>query len=504
MRTFPTRIFRGAAAPTPRFVRPFVFAAVVGLLLGSAAAGQSIPLQTVAIKQGEFHYFLDDFLIENRFDQRFYVTVRRFVHDGMQDPRNPVLVADQPWEVGRLIGPASVIYDENHQLFRAYYHIYANPDRSTPSRVGYAESRDGVRWTKPELPFFPWQGQKTNIVFAGRKGASTFQLVTVPESAKKGFAFLGYYSEAGGQYLAGSKDGVTWEALENIIPYSSDCQHSIIYDPAREEFVTYFRNLRHFRQVADTPKAGTTRVISRLANKTLFGRWQDLPRAVLIPEDEDAVLFYGMSVTVKGGLYIGFLEQYKQYPQATIDIELRTSRDGLTWKRHRGGEYLFRRGTDGEWNGGMVKPAGLVEFGSEWLFYYTGYRGYHHEILPSKKDAAMGLLRFRKEGLVSLRSHESGPCYVITRPLRWEQGRLAVNFDGEGVFPTPGSLRVQVTDPERTVIKGFSYADCETFKGDSVRAKIRWQDADIASLAGREIRLEFEFRHGDLFGFVAE
>jgi hypothetical protein len=61
--------------------------------------------------------------------------------------------------------------------------------------------------------------------------------------------------------------------------------------------------------------------------------------------------------------------------------------------------------------------------------------------------------------------------------------RLAVNFDGDGVFPTPGSWRVQVTDSERTVTKGFSYADCEAFKGDSVRAKIRWKDADIASLA---------------------
>lgn len=81
MRTFLTWIFRGTVAPTPRFVHPFVFAAAVGLLLGSAATGQSIPVQTVAITQGEYHYFLDDFLIENRFDQRFHVTVRRYVHD---------------------------------------------------------------------------------------------------------------------------------------------------------------------------------------------------------------------------------------------------------------------------------------------------------------------------------------------------------------------------------------------------------------------------------------
>ena len=82
--------------------------------------------------------------------------------------------------------------------------------------------------------------------------------------------------------------------------------------------------------------------------------------------------------------------------------------------------------------------------------------------------------------------------------------RLAVNFDGGGVFPTPGSWRVQVTNLERTVSKGFSSADCETFTGDSVRAKIRWPDADIANLAGREIRLEFEVRRGDLRGFGAE
>lgn len=347
-----------------------------------------------------------------------------------------------------------------------------------------------------------WLDQPTNVVFSGRKEASTFQLIDVPASARRGFAFMSLYTEPGGGFLAGSKDGRTWESLVAIVNYRSDCQHSIIYDAPHDEFVIYFRNLRDFKQVADNPKSGTTRVISRLANKTLFGPWKDLPRAVLIPEDEDAVLFYGMMVAVKGSLYIGFLEQDNLSPQATIDIELRTSRDGLNWKRHRGGEYLFRRGTYGKWNGAMVKPAGLVEFGDEWLVYYTGFRGYHHEVL--KKGASLGLVRFRKEGFVSLRAPESGLGYVITRPLIWEGGNLFVNFDGEGVFPLTGSIRVQVTDADRVVLKGFSYEDCVGFQGDAVRAPIKWKQADLASLAGKEIRFEFEFHHGDLFGFVAE
>jgi hypothetical protein len=485
------------------------------LMIASSAGAESIPLQPVAFEKGEFQYFLDDYLIENRFDKLFNASPRHIVHKGKPDQQNPLIVADKPWEIHGILANPSIIYDKEQSLFRAYYHIYKNPDGSTPSRLGYAESKDGVHWAKPEFGKFPWKGDNTNIIFE----ASHFQIVDIPDDKKGGARYLGLYinDADNGEYLARSQDGINWERASKILPAYSDCQHSIVYDRKRDEFLIYFRNKYQFEQKKEHPKAGTTRVISRLANKELFTLWKEMPKAVILPQGNDALLFYGMTVAIRDNVYFGFLEQYDLYPDETLDVELRTSRDGLDWKRQdtdeyrmvrgrykrqKDGDHLISRGKYGEWNGGMVKPAGFIEYGNEWLVYFAGYEGYHGEVL--EKKGSIGLLRFRKEGFVSVRSHESLPSYVITRPLIWPGGQLKVNFDGIDVFPKPGSLRVRVVDAARNPIEGFSFADCESFEGDDVRAAIRWKSADIASLKGREIRLEFEFQHGDLFGFIAD
>ncbi len=484
-----------------------------------------IPLESLPIPSGEFQAFVDDYLVENRYDEKMLVTVRHHVHQGRQEPANPLIVADQPWETADLIGPASVIYDSQAKLFRAWYVIYdtahVKTDRELPNRVGYAESKDGISWTKPLFDLYPWDGEKSNVVFQhGKKGATMFQLVDIPEEKRGGHRFLGFFVGDDGSYLAGSPDGINWKALNKILPTKSDCQHSVTYDAQRDEFVIYYRNLAHFQQIKDHPRSGVTRVVSRIANKELFTLWEGIPRAVLIPDGKDAVLFYGMTVSIRHQIYYGFLEHFDLYPNSTLDSELTTSRDGLTWKRYdrevyamKRGRYarkedkelLITRGPYGEWNGGMVKPSiSLIDYNGEWLLYYTGFGGYHTLEDAFTKKSALGLLRFRKEGLVSLRSHPSLKSYVVTRPLIWPGGTLKVNFDGSDVFEERGSLRVRVVNVDRSPIEGFSYDDCERFEGDDVRAPIRWANADLNQLKGREIRLEFEFKRGDLFGFVAE
>ncbi len=476
------------------------------LLSASYSIAEDIPLEPVALKSGEFQYFVDDYLVENRFDHRLLGNVRRFLHSAPPEKSNPVLVADKPWEIDALIGPVSVMYDQEHGLFRAYYYIYSTPDKSTLSRLGYAESKNGVNWIKPEFDFALWEGKKTNIIFEHPgKGVEIFQLIDIPESERGGHHMLAYYVGPDGGYLAGSEDGIIWESLQRIVPSRSDCQHNIVYDSRRKEFVIYYRNVEQFKQVQDHTKAGPTRVISRISNPKLFSLWEERPKAVILPEGNDAVLFYELPTTIRDNVYFGFLEQFELYPNETLDVQLCTSRNGLSWKRQGSGDLLIKRGKYGDWNGGMVRSASLVEFGKEWLLYYVGYAGYHGEV--REKGASMGLLRFRKEGFVSLRSSDkygAKSSFVITRPLVWPGGDLQVNFDGLDVFPEAGYLEVQVVNLDRKVIEGFSYEDCETFKGDEVRANIKWKASDITSLVGKEIRLEFKFHNGDLFGFVAD
>jgi hypothetical protein len=85
----------------------------------------------------------------------------------MNPPRQdhePVLVADRPWD-GR-IGAYNTVLKEGN-LFRMWYDV-TPPDRSFRIWQGaaYAESEDGINWTKPDLGLIDYQGSKANNLIA--------------------------------------------------------------------------------------------------------------------------------------------------------------------------------------------------------------------------------------------------------------------------------------------------------------------------------------------------
>src|SRR5438128_871773 len=62
---------------------------------------------------------LDDTLVEDRWN------VERRMNDPSKHARNPIVVADQPWEENAVYHP-SVLYDPEHRLFRMWYTIWTD------------------------------------------------------------------------------------------------------------------------------------------------------------------------------------------------------------------------------------------------------------------------------------------------------------------------------------------------------------------------------------------
>ena len=235
-------------------------------------------------------------------------------------------------------------------------------------------------------------------------------------------------------------------------------------------------------------------MISRLAGRDLWSEWDTMPTSVIIPDHGDAKRFYGMPTFRYGEIYWGLLEQFDEDPQS-IEIELVFSRDGMDWHRLPGRPRLLAVGEPGTWDSGMVFPSDrVIERDNQWWLYYSGHNGYHN---VKDRQASIGLLKFRKEGFVSLRAGKN-ESYVVTRPLRWPGGHLAMNARTEDGF-----VQVRVTDLRRNTIEGFDHTDCEPFRGDQIRHPVSWSGADIADLTGSLIRLEFTFRNAELFAFIA-
>ncbi len=99
-----------------------------------------------------------------------YAVFHAFSKNGMDwevDPRSPVLGPGAPgeWDEGSL-GQRGIL--EENGRFRMWYGGYVS--RLRQGRAGYAESRDGIRWTKPKLGLHTFGGRPTNIVLPLQTG----------------------------------------------------------------------------------------------------------------------------------------------------------------------------------------------------------------------------------------------------------------------------------------------------------------------------------------------
>jgi len=251
-------------------------------------------------------------------------------------------------------------------------------------------------------------------------------------------------------------------------------------------------------------RKGNHRMITRLASRELWTLWDGLADTVLIPDGDDAGRFYSMPTFHYGGVYFGMLEQFGEDPQ-DMEVELVFSRDGFHWERAPGRPMLIPLGPDGAWDDGMIFSADrVIERNDEWWLYYSGYDGYHDF---QWRDASIGLIRFRKEGFVSIRADTQGQeSYVITRPLLWPGGELVINADTQRMskaWISKGYVKVAVTDLHRKLYDGFTYDDSVPFNGDAVRHTMKWKNAQMDTLEGKLVRLEFALKHADLFAFLA-
>src|SRR5262249_24523048 len=109
----------------------------------------------------------------------------------------------------------------------------------------YAESKDGITWTKPNLGLFEFLRSKdNNIVWMGGKETHNFtpfkdKNPSAPE-AERYKALAGYPLRA---FI--SPDGIHWKLLREepvITKGAFDSQNLAFWDTERQQYVAYFRD----------------------------------------------------------------------------------------------------------------------------------------------------------------------------------------------------------------------------------------------------------------------
>lgn len=463
------------------------------------------------------HLFLDDAEIDSLHG------LRRTINQPDWDPETPILRPERPWEMGGISQYGTVLYDEEDEEFRFYYLTHAGSGGyeakmvtmggkqwlANRTLVGYATSRDGVNWERPNLGQVDFEGSTDNNLLAiGAINVEGTGIVYEPEDPDPDRRYKAIFWEHGsgevvtredglvlwagggrdGMWVAFSPDGIHWTNHEkNPVGPSSDTSHYVVKDPATGHYRAYGRF---------APKGG--RVIGCMTSRD-FTDWSD-GVLVLAPDEheiagpEATTEFYGMSVGLYEGLYIGGVWVYRSGTDGCIDTQLAVSRDGLAWERVAERQVFMPVGPAGGMSDGMVRTtANYIVRGDEIYIYYGMVNGPHsgpkHPGREIKRShpGMVGLARLRRDGWVSLDAGADGGT-VITTPSAIASDTLHVNVDA-----SRGELRASLIDSRGEPVPG-----CEgALTGDHLDGAISWTGPAPATAA----RIRFELRDAKLFSY---
>jgi hypothetical protein len=460
-----------------------------GSAFGQTAASRS---GEAAVLEQSKYLLLDMRVVEQAENAKLTLGVVR------KEAGNPLFTEEKPWEPRFDNLYPNVMYDEQEQIYKCWYspfiidqavtrvpiekrktlsYMDALHGNNRYAGVCYAVSKDGLKWTRPELGIVEFEGSKANnIVLRGVHGAGIFKDLRDPDPARRYKLFGKTGDDAEPVGVAFSADGLEWSKPQPCaqIAAAGDTHNNAYWDHRLESYVAITR-------LWD----GRQRTVGLSVSKD-FDRWS---KAEEIFHGDPERQSYAMPVFRYADVYLGLL-MILDTKTDLVDCELAWSPDGVRWERVCEGRPLIPRGPEGSFDDGCVYAAAypIVREG-EIRLYYGGSDDTH----GGWRKGGFGLARLRPDGFAGYEPiDENKPGIIVTRPLRCANGCLRVSADA-----ADGSLRVEVQEADGTTL-GTS----RPIRADVTDAVVEWDKPDLlGKLKGRKIRLKFELASATLYSF---
>ena len=219
----------------------------------AAFAGPFRESEPFAVRPGEPLFLLESSTVEDTW------AVRRRVNPLVKSSRNPVLTKTQAWEGSGPYTYGTVLYDPQDKLLKCWYTVYH--DREYRQRLpgsymtGYATSKDGYQWEKPNLGLVDWRGSRNNsLIRLGQMYNGPVAVVLNPPESGIRARFVCSYLDKPGVCVAVSDDGVDWRDSRVIETHHSDTHNCITWDAIRRRWLVSLRQAA--LRPLDQPAAG--------------------------------------------------------------------------------------------------------------------------------------------------------------------------------------------------------------------------------------------------------
>jgi hypothetical protein len=494
--------------------RAFLGAAVASSSLIAGADG--LPRQLLAPGQENFSSSFGDkkLLFVDDHHVLYRSGTHRIFHPLQRYAKNPVLRgAEKAWEAA--IAYNSVYRDPKSGKYQMWYQSYAGPaarDKQDSCTICYAESADGIEWSKPSLGIYPFNDiRDTNIVLlanggrSDRYGASVIVDANESDPQRRYKSVYFDFTTSGGRNrpglsLAFSPDGIHWTKYpqaplmlaaygdrgdevpfsdqpdkDDLIPLSIADAFDLMYDPRAQVFGIYGK------MWIDGPDGRMfwKHAAHRATSKDLV-HWGP-PTVCLVPDDDDPawVEFHTTPVFYYAGVYFAAPQILNRALHGGVmDVELAISRDGMQFSRPFRKTYWLPKGTAGEFDGGtVVTNATPVILEDEIRIYYGGYSTGATGADDTKLISGIGMASLRRDRFAGL-SATTNVGQVTLKPIELTGIKeLRLNCDSG-----TGSVRIELLDERGYRVRGFSREEAVPLRGDNLRHAAAWKNQSVANL----------------------
>ena len=429
-------------------------------------------------------------------------------------------------------------WDAGMKRFRLWY----MGSKRKGTGLAYAESKDGVKWTKPMVSrdgksnLVNWKSpvpvlrrkRAMDLLDIGLDGAVVTIDPSLPYGSPEKYK-VAFYPNMGGAdcrtRLGYSSDGINWKLYNKGYPVTgraADTNNQIHWNPLTKKYLLHCR--QDFEAGGGRGELRGVRIMEHTKGNDLINHptaWKTLttfalqdPDKALIPGTKTPVyqihtfpmwcyegVWFGLTdilAATNQHLKKGAQDYHKRHDRGVWEFYMAPSRDGIKYDFNVAAyprKPLIPRGRDGSFDKDCVRPPSniITHKDQHWIYYLaTNERWGCH-----KWFARLALAKLRLDGFFYLEAGEK-PGSVITKPFKLEGGKLQVNINA-----TDGYVKVDLLDAAGEPIAGFSGDAAVTYRRcDNLRLEPKWRNqADLSALKGKVVRIGFHLKSAKLYAF---
>ena len=434
----------------------------------------------------------------------------------LQEPRpgGVAIEFNEPWEGTGAFIPVVIRGPEKYHMYYRGFAKYQKGDPFVVENQCYAESEDGIHWTKPNLGRIEIQWpdrfnlkptRDNNALFKGqgfipfwdtRPGIPTserFKALRAPPRLEVEIGVRAYVSA----------NGLDWKLMRQEAVYAGDRLTMPFWSESEQCYVQIAR-------INDERAGSNIRSLGRSVSPDLF-QWTDfeyLDFRDAPPTRKEQFYSCGATAYFRAPhIYLILVARFMPGRQALTDAEVEAAEfPPRSWRDCSDTVLMTSRGNnkiDRTFKEAFIRPGmgpknwvtrtnypgrGIVPTGPAEISIYVNR---HYGQISNHIER----LTLRTDGFVSVNAPYAGG-EMLTKLLKFSGRELVLNF----ATGAAGSIRVEIQDQEGKPIPGFALEDCPEIIGDQIERVVEWRTgSDVGRLAGTPVGLRFVMKEADLY-----